>query len=86
MKTLIDNGETTGTTDEGEEIDVNKIDTGLKSIGIRLVDTNGEMRALDQVIMEVAEKWDSLTSMQRRYIATLTAGSRLIVNRLLLCA
>lgn len=86
MKKLIDTGENTGTTDEGEEIDVNKIDTGLKSIGVRLTDTNGEMRALDQVIMEVTDKWDSLTSMQQRYIATLTAGSRLIVNRLRLCA
>ena len=76
VKKLIDTGKSTGTTDEGEEIDVNKIDTALKTVGVRLTDTNGQMRALDKVILELAEKWNSLDSMTQRYLATMAAGSR----------
>ena len=76
VKKLIDTGKSTGTTDEGEEIDVNKIDTALKTVGVRLTDTNGQMRALDKVIIELAEKWNSLDSMTQRYLATMAAGSR----------
>ena len=76
VKKLIDTGKSTGMTDEGEEIDVNKIDTALKTVGVRLTDTNGQMRALDKVIIELAEKWNSLDSMTQRYLATMSAGSR----------
>lgn len=76
VKKLIDTGKSTGTTDEGEEIDVNKIDTALKTVGVRLTDTNGQMRALDKVIIELAEKWNGLDSMTQRYLATMAAGSR----------
>ena len=76
VKKLIDTGKSTGTTDEGEEVDVNKIDTALKTVGVRLTDTNGQMRALDKVIIELAGKWNSLDSMTQRYLATMAAGSR----------
>ena len=87
VKKLIDTGKTEGTTDEGEAVDVNKIDTALKAIGVRLTDERGQMRALDQVLIETAQKWDSLDSMTQRYLATMAAGSRLRdCNRLLLAA
>ena len=87
VKKLIDTGKTEGTTDEGEVVDVNKIDTALKAIGVRLTDEQGQMRALDQVLIETAQKWDSLDSMTQRYLATMAAGSRLRdCNRLLLAA
>ena len=87
VKKLIDTGKTEGTTDEGEAVDVNKIDTALKTIGVRLTDEQGQMRALDQVLIETAQKWDSLDSMTQRYLATMAAGSRLRdCNRLLLAA
>ena len=76
VKKLISTGENTGTTDEGESVDVNKIDTALKSIGIRLTDTQGQMRALDDVLLDLAKKWNSLDSMTQRYLATMAAGSR----------
>ena len=76
VKKLIDTGKSTGTTDEGEEVDVNKIDTALKTVGVRLTDTNGQMRALDKTILELAEKWNGLDSMTQRYLATMAAGSR----------
>ena len=87
VKKLIDTGKTEGTTDEGEAVDVNKIDTALKTIGVRLTDEQGQMRALDQVLIETAQKWDGLDSMTQRYLATMAAGSRLKdCNRLLLAA
>lgn len=76
VKKLINTGKNTGTTDEGETVDVNKIDTALKSVGIRLTDTQGQMRALDDVLLDLAKKWNSLDSMTQRYLATMAAGSR----------
>ena len=71
---------------DGEEVELNKIDTALKSIGITLTDTTGQFRNLDEVFLEIASKWDSLDRNTQRYIATVAAGSRLIVNRLHLAA
>ncbi len=71
---------------EGETVDVNKVDTALKSVGVSLKNTKGQFRDLDDVFLELASKWDSLDVMQQRYIATTAAGSRLSVNRLLLAA
>ena len=64
---------------DGEEIelaDVNRVDTALKSIGISLLDTAGQIRNLDEVFMELSSKWDDLDRNTQRYIATISAGSR----------
>lgn len=52
---------------EGEELSLNKVDTALKSVGITLQDTNGQFRAFDDVIMELSERWDTLSKNQQRY-------------------
>ncbi len=62
---------------DGEAIDVNKIDTALKSIGVSLMDNvTGQFRDLDDVFLEIASKWQSLDKNTQRYIATIAAGSR----------
>ena len=61
---------------EGVAMDANKIDTALKTIGVDLTNQKGEFRDLDDVFLEISEKWDSLTQGQQRYIATIAAGSR----------
>lgn len=61
---------------EGEEVSFNKIDAALKTIGVDLVATNGQFRNLDEVFLDISKKWGSLTQMQQRYIATVSAGSR----------
>ena len=61
---------------EGVAMDANKVDTALKSIGVQLMNTKGEFRDLDEVFLDIAAKWDSLTQGQQRYIATIAAGSR----------
>lgn len=64
---------------DGEEIelaDINRVDTALKTVGITLLDTAGQIRDLDGVFLELSEKWDDLDRNTQRYIATIAAGSR----------
>ncbi len=64
---------------EGEELSLNKVDKALKSIGVSLQDTNGQFRDFDEVILELASKWDTLDTNAQRYIATVLAGNRLML-------
>ena len=61
---------------EFEDLDYNKVDTALKSVGVQLKDTNGQFRNLDEVFLELSEKWNTLDRNSQRYIATIAAGSR----------
>lgn len=61
---------------EGEEIDYNKVDTALKSIGISLKDAQGQFRDFDDVIFELSDAWSGLDKNTQRYIATIMAGNR----------
>ena len=61
---------------DGEEVSYNKVDAALQSIGVSLKDTNGQFRDLDQVFLDISQRWDGLTQTQQRYIATTAAGSR----------
>ena len=76
VKKLVDENQLRGTDEEGQEINVNKVSEALRTAGI---DLNkyflGEV-GLDDIFMELASKWDSLTTLQQRYIATQAAGSR----------
>ena len=76
VKKLISQGEVTGTDEEGTEVSVNKIEEALKTAGVALRDTTGQMRNLDDIFIELASRWDSLDTLQQRYIATQAAGSR----------
>ena len=61
---------------DGEEVDFNRVDKALKSIGVDLMDNRDKFRDLDDVFMDIASKWDGLSQTQQRYIATTAAGSR----------
>lgn len=66
-----------GTEDsEFEDLDFNKVDKALKSVGVSLKDTYGQFRNLDDVFLELSGKWDTLDRNTQRYIATVAAGSR----------
>ena len=64
------------TESEFEDLDYNKVDTALKSIGVALKDANGQFRDIDDVFLDVADKWNTLDRNTQRYIATTAAGSR----------
>lgn len=61
---------------DGEMVNANAIETALKTAGVELRNAQGEFRNFDDVIIELAGKWDSLDVMTQRYIATMAAGSR----------
>lgn len=71
MRQLTDIGKT---LEDG--MDVNKVDNALKNIGVSLRNANGEFRDLDDVLIDVGGKWDSITRNQQAYVATTLAGTR----------
>lgn len=68
--------------DNGESLnDTEKI---LKEFGIALRDTEGEFRAVSDVLDELYEKWGSFTSVEKSAIAVAAAGTRQRENFLVL--
>ena len=61
---------------DGEIVDANKIETALRLVNVSLRDEEGQFRALDDVFLELASKWNTLDVNTQRYIATMAAGSR----------
>ena len=76
VKELFSEGMLTGEDSEGEEININKIDAALKTVGISLKDFLNGSKGIDDIFLELASKWDSLDLATQRYIATTAAGSR----------
>jgi len=79
LKTIVANftqfkEDPSGLAEEGSEI--NKVDKALKSVGISLTNTNGEVRDLGEVIDELGGKWGNLDRSQKAYLATAIAGTR----------
>lgn len=61
---------------EFDDLEYNKVDKALKSVGVSLKDTNGQFRNLDEVFLELSKKWSTLDRNTQRYVATIAAGSR----------
>lgn len=76
VKQLFSEGMLTGEDSEGEEININKIDAALKTVGISLKDFLTGSKGIDDIFLELASKWDTLDLATQRYIATTAAGSR----------
>ena len=65
----------TTVTEDG--IDINKVETALKTVDVELLNTKGEMKDLGVVIDQLGLKWDGLDRNTRAYLATTIAGNRL---------
>ena len=66
-----------GTADsEFDDLDYNKVDKALKSVGISIKDASGQFKNMDEVLLELSSKWNTLDRNSQRYIATIAAGSR----------
>lgn len=76
VKKLYSQGDLLGQDEEGEAIDVNKIQKALRSVGISMTEFFRGEEGLDDVLLRLAEKWDTLDLTTQRYIATTAAGSR----------
>lgn len=55
---------------EDPETSLNEVNTVLDSVGISLTDTEGQLRDLDDVLDEVAARWDTFTRNQQAQIST----------------
>ena len=71
MRELNDYGET---LEEG--MDVNRVETALKNVGVQLRDTNGQFRNLEDVLSELGGKWNTLNVNQQANVAVALAGTR----------
>jgi TP901 family phage tail tape measure protein len=76
VKELFGEGMLAGEDEEGEEININKIDAALRTVGISLKDFLNGSKGIDDIFLELASKWNTLDLATQRYIATTAAGSR----------
>ena len=59
-----------------DDTDVNDVETALRSVGISLRDTNGQLKDLEQVLDELGPKWNGLDRNTQAYLGTIIAGTR----------
>lgn len=76
VKSLYTEGQLTGQDEEGEIIDVNKVQTALRAAGISMNEFLAGNEGLDQVFLRLSQRWNDLDILTQRYIATQAAGSR----------
>lgn len=76
VKSLYTEGQLTGQDEEGETIDVNKVQTALRAAGISMNEFLAGNEGLDQVLLRLSQRWNDLDILTQRYIATQAAGSR----------
>ena len=63
VKKLVSEGELTGVDSEGEAIEINKVDTALRSVGISLTDFINGSVGLDEIFDQLGRKWDTLDTV-----------------------
>jgi TP901 family phage tail tape measure protein len=61
-------------TEDG--MSLNRVEKALKSIGVPLREASGQFRSLENVLIDVGNQWDNLTTIEQAYIATALAGTR----------
>ena len=64
-----------GKTDE-DGVDLGTVSGQLESLGIQILDRNGDMRDMGDIIEDVAKKWEDWTQAQRQAAAIAMAGQR----------
>lgn len=76
VKSLYTKGQLSGTDEEGETVDVNKVQTALRSAGISMNAFLKGEEGLDQVLLRLSSRWNDLDVLTQRYISTMASGSR----------
>ena len=66
-----------GDEENAEEFEaLNDIERVLSKIGIVMRDTSAEFRNFDDVLADIAEKWSTLSDVEKNAISTAFAGTR----------
>lgn len=76
VKSLYTKGQLSGTDEEGETVDVNKVQTALRSAGVSMNAFLKGEEGLDQVLLRLSSRWNDLDVLTQRYISTMASGSR----------
>ena len=58
------------------EVTLNRVSQQLDEMGVHVLDSSGELRKLDDVIMELGTGWDNYTQKQKLAIAETVGGTR----------
>ena len=59
-----------------DDTDVNAVETALKSVGISLRDTNGQLKDLEKILDELGPLWNAMDRNTQAYLGTIIAGTR----------
>ena len=57
-------------------VDLNKYSEALDTVGIKILDSNGELRRMDDLLNELAAKWDTIGKAEQTALAQTVAGVR----------
>lgn len=64
------------TDEDGITYTTGKAAAALEAIGVSILEVNGEMREMEDVVTEVGNKWDGLTQVQKVAVAEALAGKQ----------
>lgn len=64
------------TDEDGITYTTGKAAAALEAIGVSILEVNGEMREMEEVVTEVGNKWDGLTQVQKVAVAEALAGKQ----------
>lgn len=56
--------------------DLNKYSAALAAVGVQIKDSAGNLRAMDQILDDLAGKWQNLTNAQQMALAQTVAGKQ----------
>lgn len=59
-----------------DDYNFNNIEKALKTVGVAVKDTSGQMRGFSDILKDLGAIWEDLDTNQQHYIATQAAGSR----------
>ena len=57
-------------------VDLNKYSQALETVGVKVLNVNGELRDANDILKDTAERWDALTKAQQTALAQTVAGTR----------
>ena len=59
-----------------DNVDLTKYTAAIEAVGVQVLDTNGELRDLDNILEDLAVKWEVMNSAQKSALAQTVAGTR----------
>lgn len=84
VKSLYSEGDLTGTDEDGEEININRVQEALRAAGVDMTEFLKGNEGLDQVLLRLSERWDTLDVLTQRFgIPSTLLGRNQFVEALL---